>query len=74
MAAKVFKGLTLKEMLELERIACGEGVDADITDEAVVKTLSERSLATVTHRSELCAYMEVTTLGQTLLMEAREEG
>lgn len=73
MATTVFKGLTLKELLELERISNGDGVHVDITDKAVENTLVGCGLATVESRGEHAAYMQVTTSGETLLVEAREE-
>ncbi len=71
MAQQVFKGLTLKELLELERVACGSGTTLD-AGPLVDKLVEEDLVDNTGTPEEPCLW--ASTYGQTLLMEAREEG
>lgn len=71
MARVVFKGLTLNELLELEKVACA--LTPCEVEDSVADVLEEGGLVKVTFRGDY-PYLTCTTKGQHLLMEAREEG
>jgi len=71
MATPIFKGLTLRELLELERVACGSGTPLD--PGPLVDKLVEEKLVDNDGTPEE-PFLHCTTHGQQVLMEAREEG